>query len=76
MAALFYDENYAVELFDRVEIRLDGQVFDGFIKAIHPRVGDVTVRYLDHLDARRDGEPKRNTARVPVADCDLIGRDG
>jgi hypothetical protein len=72
---LRYDENYAVELFDHVEVRIGGLTFDGEITGLYPRKGMVRVRYLDTLDFRKDGEPKRKPARVPVGDVDLIGRD-
>ena len=80
---LRYDETYAVELYDRVEMRLDGQIFDGEITKIHPRLGMVRVAFLDHRDTCRDGSPKRQyreakrtSVRVPAVDVDLMERDG
>ncbi|HEX2255630.1 MAG TPA: hypothetical protein VHG92_02825 [Afifellaceae bacterium] len=74
--SLFYgdDFTYRVELHDRVEVRLDGRTYDGVVTALHRN--EVTVRYEDDLDCRRDGEPKRRTRRFPLPAVDLIARDG
>jgi hypothetical protein len=86
-AALFYgdDNEYAVELGDRVEVRIEieywgGQrrtgTFNGEIRHIHPRSTEVTVRYEDYEDTTRAGAPRKKTRRVAIADIDLTGRDG
>lgn len=78
MTALTYSDGlYEVEMYDRVDIRLpDGSQVEGEVRNIHPRLGAVTVRYEDHNDTyRTTSNPRRKSARVPVADVDLIGRD-
>ena len=77
-ASLHYcdDEAYAVELYDRVEVTIGGTTFDGEVRHIHTRAREVTVRYEDHHDrARTTGDPRKVTARVPLASVVLIGRD-
>lgn len=73
----FYgDSEYGVELFDHVEVRIDGYTHEGQVTAIHQH-NEVTVRYRDELDfTRRTGEPKRKRARVQVSAIDLLRRDG
>lgn len=76
---LYYgdDREYAVELYDRVEMRRDGKTFDGVVTKIHNRSHEVTVRFEDHLDvARTTGNPRRKSARAPIGAVDLVGRDG
>lgn len=76
--SLFYSDDweYAVELFDRVEIRRDGEAFEGTVTKIHPRSSEVTVRYKDHLCPRRGGEPAARSCRSHISATDLIARDG
>lgn len=80
MSMHYLDETGAardpVELFDHVELRLDGHVFEGQITRLMPRAGRVRVGYADFTDPRRDGEGKWRSAEVAVADVDLIRRDG
>ena len=73
---LHYDETYAVEMYDRIDLHFDGQIFDGKTAKIHSRLGMVRVAFLDYLDARRDGSSKRKSVRVPAADVDLMEQDG
>ena len=78
MTTMFYgdDQEYAVELHDRVELRRDGHTFDGVVVKLHPRSSEVTVRYEDWLDtARTTGNPRTRTARAHLLAVDLIGRD-
>lgn len=71
------DGIYAVELFDQVDVRMDGCVHAGEITRIHARSGEVRVRYADGYDiARTTGNPRVKSARVPVSAVDLIARDG
>jgi len=71
------DGEYAVELFDRVDVSIDGKVFDGVVTAVHPRLGAVTVRYQDHQDiARTTGNPRTKRARLTIGDVELVARDG
>lgn len=81
MAVLYYGDDviggeYAVEIGDHVEVRIDGHVHDGQVAKLHPKSHEVTVRYLDELNTTRAGEPRRKTARVHVLTVDLIRRDG
>lgn len=80
MGLLYIDDTGApldpVELFDHVELRRDGQVFEGQVTRLLPKVGRVRVGYADFTDRRRDGEARWRSAEVPVADVDLIRRDG
>lgn len=70
------DLEYAVELFDRVECRLDGRTYAGQVTKLYPRLSQVRVRYEDHFDiARTTGEPRSKSARFHVTAVDLVGRD-
>jgi hypothetical protein len=73
---LMYDENYQVELYDVVEVRIDRHTHMGIVTRLFPRAGEVQVRYQDELDATRSGSPRRKSGRVPVRDVDLLERDG
>lgn len=85
---IYYNDcpgDYAVELFDRVEVRAISLcssqpsyiTTEGVVTAIHPRSRTVTVRYVDLLDTyRTTGSPKTKTVRAHVSRCDLIARDG
>lgn len=75
-ALAYTDGTYEVEQFDHVELRLNGFVFEGQVTKVHPRIGQVTVRYDDYEDPQRDGTPRQRGVRVPVADVDLVRRDG
>lgn len=75
---LFYsdDEGYQVEMFDHVELQVDGYTFDGEVRKIHARSREVTVRFEDHTDLYRTSlNGRRRSLRVPLADVTLIGRD-
>lgn len=72
---LRYDEEYAVEMFDRIEVEIGGGVFDGVVTKLHPRKGDVSVRYDDHINTLRNGDPRRCAARVPLSAVVFMGRD-
>lgn len=78
--SLRYDDEYEVERFDQVEVRIgnrwEGRTFDGVVTRLHPRSGEVTVRYEDCYAATRNGDPRKKTARVPVSAVDLVARDG
>jgi hypothetical protein len=77
-ADLYYgdDREYAVEQFDKVDLRFDGSTFDGEIRKLHPRLRMVTVRFEDYRDTYRTTSNGRSrSVRVPVADVDLIARD-
>lgn len=83
MSVLYYGDDsspdgYAVELYDLVEVRIDGHTYSGgIVRAIHPRSREVTVSYEDHLDcARTTGDPRRKRCRAHILAVDLIGRDG
>lgn len=69
--------DYAVEMYDQVDVRVDGCAHAGEITRIYPRFGEVRVRYADGYDiARTTGNPRVKSARVPVSAVDLIARDG
>lgn len=75
---LFYgdDEEYAVELYDRVEVRLDGCTFNGEVTAIRTQLRAAKVRYEDWRDiARTTGNARKQTKLFGIADIDLIARD-
>jgi hypothetical protein len=75
--ALCYENDplWPVEMYDQVEVRVDGATFDGEVRKIH---GDgVTVRYGDYLDTcRTTTNPRVKTMRFPIQAVDLIRRDG
>jgi hypothetical protein len=76
---LFYgdDREYAVELFDRVDVYEDGRLLgEGEVRAIHARAREVTVSFAGIRDTTRSGDPRRKTRRLPVAQVDFMGRDG
>lgn len=78
---MYYGEDpfcgdYAVELHDIVEVRIDGVTYDGVVTKLHPRSHEIAVRYADHVNTRRDGQPRTRSARVHVLAVDLIARDG
>ncbi|PWE29984.1 hypothetical protein DDZ14_16215 [Maritimibacter sp. 55A14] len=75
-STLQYCDEYPVEPFDHVELHKDGAVFRGQITRIFPRKGEVRVRFADHANCRRDGEPVMRSAIALVQQVDLIGRDG
>lgn len=71
------DDAYAVEVFDQVEVRIDGVAYEGEVVKLHPRSHEVTVRYIDHHDLQRStGEPRRKpkSCRAHVLAVDLIAR--
>lgn len=80
MTAMYYDGNctdYHVEANDIVEVEIDGTTSAGQVVALHPRSGQVTVRYEDHHDCyRTTGNPRRKSVRVDLSDVDLVRRDG
>ena len=75
---LRYDENYAVEMFDQVEVTcpITGIVYDGQVKKIKPRVGRVVCLIEDHNDWTRSGDPRRKRMEVAVEHVVLTARDG
>lgn len=76
MGDLKYSDGGAVELFDHVELRLDGKSFEGQVTKLLRKLYRVRVGYADFINTRRDGEGVWRSAEVPVADIDLIRRDG
>lgn len=74
--ALFYADGEAVERFDVVEFRRDGDVLEGTVTALFQKSARVMVRYPDHTDTRKDGAPKMKSTSVPVAEVALLARDG
>ena len=76
MSTLRYDDTYAVELYDRVNLDLDDWVHEGQVTRIYPRAGEVQVRYADELDVTRKGDPRIKSTRVPIEQIALIARDG
>jgi len=73
---LMYDETYAIEIYDAVDVEIDGHAYEGIVTRLFPRIGRVQVRYRDHVDATRSGEPRSKSASVSVHDIALLGRDG
>jgi len=70
------DEKYPVELFDAVDVTIDGSTFAGQVRHIYPKLRQVTVRYEDHHDlVWKTLEPRKLTARVPVDAVMLVARD-
>ena len=79
MTAVFYGDGiYAVEEFDHVAFTdpADGLTGEGQITRIYPRKREARVRYQlgDHMRAR--GTRRTRTLRLPVAELELIRRDG
>jgi hypothetical protein len=74
MRSLRYHDDEVVEMFDRVEA--DG-VSDAAVVALHPRSGEVTIRYEDHHAAYRTTcNPVIRRERRPVSQINLVRRDG
>ena len=71
-----YDETYAVELHDYVDVEIDDCVHAGVVTKLFSRAGEVRVRYEDNFDPTREGHPRIKSARVPVRQISLIARDG
>lgn len=78
MSALFYDNDpeWEVELFDHVEVNLEGSTCSGQVKKLHPKSGEVTVRYDTMETYRTSQEPIWKTARFPISAVMLVRRDG
>lgn len=76
MVALLYADGSEAEEFDQVEFERGGGVFEGTVTKLFPRSQRVMVRYADHQDTRKDGDPKTKLASVPVAEVELMRRDG
>ena len=81
MSALRYGDDpagdYRVELFDKVEVRIDRLTYDGVVKKIHAPSHEVTVQYDDWHDSyRTTAKPRRKSRRVHILAVDLIARDG
>ncbi|HTV68076.1 MAG TPA: hypothetical protein VMF90_06010 [Rhizobiaceae bacterium] len=81
MTELRYDEEYAVELYDRVEVRpsiigqLDERVYDGQVVGLRERSGKVIVRYDTDETYRTSGKPIFKTAPFDISQVALIARD-
>ena len=75
---LRYDETYAVEMFDWVEVTcpITGIVYDGQVKKIKPRAARVVCLIEDHNDWTRGGNLRRKRMEVAVEHVVLIRRDG
>lgn len=76
MNMYYFDGQCAVELYDQVEVKIDGATHEGVITRLHPRSEQVTVRYQDEIDTTRSGAPRTKSARVPLSRIELIARDG
>lgn len=73
----FYENDplWPVELFDHVEVEIDGHTFEGQVRAIY-RDG-VTVRYENHqIVHRTTGTSPTCNRRVPMTAVTLVRRDG
>ena len=71
-----YSDGMVVELFDQIDIEIDGRVVEGQITKLHPRKDHIRVGYRDDTDTTRAGDPKWRTITVPVTRVELIARDG
>lgn len=74
---LFYsgDPEWPVEEFDLVALQFEGSTFDGEIRKIHLKAGEVTVRFEDwrHPHRTTQNYPKKS-ARVPLSAVELTRR--
>lgn len=70
------DSEYQVEIFDRVEVRMDtGRINEGEVIAIQPRKNMLKVRYWDSDDlVRTTGGPRRKTGLFALENVDLLCR--
>ena len=78
MGQLCYDDDleYPVEIFDHVEVKIDGNTFNGIVKAIHPRSREVSVTYDDYFDLTKTTvTPRRKSHRAHISAVDLLRRD-
>jgi hypothetical protein len=73
---LTYDDTYAVEIYDVVDIEIDRHIHSGIVTRLFPRMGEVQVRYADDLDFTRAGNPRIKSRRVSVRQISLVARDG
>ena len=80
MTDMFYpdtNDGYEVEVFDHVEIKVDGMIAEGQVVKLHPKDRQLSVRYEDHLNAyRTTGNPRVRTIKMPLAEVVFAGRDG
>lgn len=76
--AMYYPDGpeYEIDLFDWVDVTLDGQVFDGQVTRLWPRLKMVTVVYIDHINTTKLGHTSHKSKRVPIAAVTLNRRDG
>ncbi|MFB9148733.1 hypothetical protein [Roseovarius ramblicola] len=73
---MVYADGMEVELFDQVGITIGGRVFSGQITCRHPRKETVRVGYFDTEDTKKNGDGRWKVATVPVAQVELVARDG
>jgi len=76
MAKLTYEDGIVCEVFDHVALLTGAKVFDARVTKLHPKLGEVSVRYEDYTDTTRTGEPKTKSARVSPRLLELVRRDG
>lgn len=73
---MIYEDGSPVEVFDHVDLRIDGRVVEGQITGLWRGPREVRVVYRDWLNVTRRGEPRVGVARVPVSAVELVRRDG
>lgn len=71
----YFDGQYEVECFDHVEVTIHSFVYQGQITKLHPRLETVRVRYQDHIDVTRSGDPRTRSETVHLSQIELIQRD-
>lgn len=76
MELCYPETDFKVELFDFVELQIDGDKFNGIVKAIHPKSGEVSVTYANWRNPQKQGAARRTSARVPLTSIELQRRDG
>jgi len=72
---LFYDgdTDYPVELNDEIEVIAAEHRFPAVIKAVHPKIGKVTVSF-EGIDPVLDLILLRKSARIPFSAVELVRR--
>jgi hypothetical protein len=73
---LRYCDEYAADVFDHVLFDFEGFEHDGQVTKLHPKTGEVTVRFEKADFLCRRGERRKMSARVPVHHVTFERRDG
>lgn len=71
-----YSDGERAELGDTVAFLIGDVEHEGQLAALYPRKHEAKVRFADHSDTNRNGTGKLKTRTVPIAEIDLLRREG